>query len=73
MKLIRYVSHTQEISYLIYRASLNFIIRYFRITEIVYRNALVDPIYVIIAAIYIPQYCVIITREDNFFKTLSLQ
>lgn len=61
MKLIRYVSDTQEISSY-NRASLNIIIRYFRIAKIVYRNALVDPIYIIIPAIYIPTF-IIITKK----------
>lgn len=63
--------HTKR-SYKSHKLEYHVVIRYFRITEIVYHNALINPIYdTVIAAVYIATLRHYHDEEDNFFRILS--
>lgn len=75
MKLIHYISDKQKVlSYKSRKLEYHVVIRYFRIAEIIYRNALVDPIYdIVIAVVYITTLHHYHDDEAYFFKILSPQ
>lgn len=72
MNLIRYVSDTQKISsYKPHKLEYHVVIRYFRITEIVYHNALIDPIYdTVVATVYIATLRLLSRRRRQFLQNL---